>query len=212
MKKLCILISAVMVGTASQAARLTFYVNGIEEVTPGSTVYSNNKDIWDHGETMDVTMNPRLFILSDEDARGVTVTAVCTNGHTISLQGSGSTSTETGTSVSQVFDLTAGDKTALDLEWTDAKWPSAEPMPTIEIDVKAVYAGEETAFHVVLNKENDAVGEIYAGETPVTVVNGRIYLNGTSDIEIYTLDGRRVANDSLGTGIYLAAGRKVYVR
>lgn len=201
-----------MAGTASQAARLTFYVNGIEEVTPGSTVYSNNKDIWDHGETMDVTMNPRLFILSDEDADGVTVTAACTNGHTISLQGPGSASTETGTCLSQVFDLTAGDKTGLDLEWTDAKWPSAEPMPTIEIDVKAVYAGEETAFHVVLNKENNAVGEIYACESPVNVTNGQILINGRSDIEVYTIDGRRVANNSLGKGIYLAAGRKVFVR
>lgn len=211
MKKIYLLGAAALLAASASAQTLTFYVAG-QKVENGATAYSNKVEVFPIGAIEDVTLDAQLEIEGDQDGT-FNITTTCTSGQDIQLCCGGDCSFGKSVTKENVA-IKAGEKIAGDLHWADGAWTTGEAYPVITINVSGYYTGNEankTECTVILDI-NSGVMDVIGGNNALNVMNGQVILNGSADVEVYTIDGRRVANSDLAKGIYIAGGRKVLVK
>lgn len=211
MKKIYLLGAAVMLAASASAQTLTFYVAG-QKVENGATAYSNKVEVFPLTDVLeDVTLDAQLEIEGDQDGE-FNITTTCTSGEEISLCCGGECMVGKSVTKKEVA-IKAGEKIAGELHWMNGAWKKGEAYPVITINVSGYYEGNEankTECTIVLDTTAGVMNVI--GGNALSVQNGQVLVNGSADVEVYTIDGRRVANSDLAKGIYVAGGKKVLVK
>lgn len=210
MKKIYLLGAVAMLAASASAQTLTFYVAG-QKVENGATAYSDKAEVYPLGTIEDVTLDAQLEIEGDQDG-AFNITTTCTSGEEIQLCCGGECIFGKTITKKDVA-IKAGEKIAGDLHWANGAWEAGKAYPVVTINVSGYYVGNEankTECTIVLDTTAGVMNVI--GGNALSVQNGQVLVNGSADVEVYTIDGRRVANSDLAKGIYVAGGKKVLVK
>ena len=218
MKKIYMIAAAALLTVTDAGARELKFCQGDKVFDAQDRLVWNQCKIEDYGaEGKDYVYDPGISILSDVDATDIIVTATCTTGQNIQLCCGGNC--EMGPSVTKRnIEVEAGVPLASQLEQTGQTYSADEPIPHVEVELTAQYAGDPSSLIKL-----EIVFDTGTGITPVTAdneitsVQGGIKYNltGASEVNLYDMTGHRVLGTTVsGSGIIptvqLPAGIYVY--
>ena len=195
MKKIYMIAAAALLTVTGAGARELKFCQGDKVFDAQDRLVWNQCKIEDYGaEGKDYVYDPEIRILSDVDATDIIVTATCTTGQNIQLCCGGNC--EMGPSVTKRnIEVEAGVPLASQLEQTGQTYSADEPIPHVEVELTAQYAGDPSSLIKL-----EIVFDTNSGITSVAVDNDfhavqggiRYNLTGTSEVHLYDMTGRRV--------------------
>ncbi len=214
MKKIYLAVAAALFATCAQAQTLQFKL-GDQLLEPGQTVEYNKANIIDEPDYYEWTMEPPLYVVGSETAN-INASAKCTSGHQIMF--CMGMSCQFGTDVSiENYQITANkpEYVQFHLNGYDKNIPA-----DVITNFLVYYADNEdvsTTLTLILNKNGVVkTATLYEEGEELYSVNGELKynVNGTSDLTLYTTDGRRVLNQTVsgnGSVSTAALANGVYV-
>jgi len=213
MKKFYLAVAATLFATCAQAQTLQFKL-GDQVLEPGQKVEYNEIEITDEPDYYEWSIEPPLYIVGSE-TENINATAKCTSGHQIMF--CMGLSCQFGTDVSiENYQITANkpEYVQFHINGYDKNIPT-----DIITNFLVYYTNNEdvsTTLTLILNNSQVKTATIYEEGEELVSINGALEysVNGTSDLTLYTTDGRRVLNQtvsgngsvstaSLANGVYV---------
>lgn len=214
MKKIYLAVAAALFATCAQAQTLQFMF-GDKILEPGQTIEFNEAEIIDEPDYYSWAMKPDLYIVGSE-ADEINVNVNCETGQSVMFCMGGSC--KMGSTVStENYKINANTPESLEfhIEGYDRDIPA-----DVITHFTAFYTYNDDVlaeFTLIMNKNGVVkTATLYEEGEELFSVNGELKynVNGTSDLTLYTTDGRRVLNQTVsgnGSVSTAALANGVYV-
>lgn len=204
MKKIYLLAAVALFAATPISARVLTFYNGDTPIENGTTVQSNDYEITQYGDNVEVFFEPKLYIGTDIWTNTVQITAKCITGQEIQLCAGGNC--EAGIEViKNKVTIQPTQKLYLQYEYT-SMLPANSEIPVVTTEISAVdtkYPDVTANFTIVMNGSS-GVTDVFANDSSFKAVAGGIEYDFTAATEVvlYSLNGEKVMETTLdGSGV-----------